>query len=95
MTVREGRTTKPLYEPDADLTAALQPYEDATWNEYMLKPIGTASDNFTASGLGTAPSAFVDLVNKVQIWALMTAPARTPPTTRPTISPLSCPSPLR
>ena len=68
MTVREGRTTKPLYEPDADLTAALQPYEDATWNEYMLKPIGTASDNFTASGLGTAPSAFVDLVNKVQIW---------------------------
>ena len=49
MTVREGRTTKPLYEPDADLTAALQPYEDATWNEYMLKPIGTASDNLTAS----------------------------------------------
>lgn len=68
MTVREGRTTKPLYEPEPELTAALQPYEDATWNEYMLKPIGTASDNFTASGLGTAPSAFVDLVNKVQIW---------------------------
>lgn len=47
MTVREGRTTKPLYEPEPELTAALQPYEDATWNEYMLKPIGTASDNFT------------------------------------------------
>lgn len=68
MTVREGRTTKPLYEPEPELTAALQPYEDATWNEYMLQSLGTASDNFTASGLGTAPSAFVDLVNKVQIW---------------------------
>ena len=57
-----------LYEPDAELVAALQPYEDATWNDYMLQPIGKASDNFTASGLGTAPSAFVDLVNQVQIW---------------------------
>ena len=56
------------YEPDAELVAALQPYEDATWNDYMLQPIGKASDNFTASGLGTAPSAFVDLVNQVQIW---------------------------
>ena len=34
----------------------------------MLKPIGKASGDFTASGLGTAPSAFVDLVNQVQIW---------------------------
>ncbi len=57
-----------LYEPDAELVAALQPYEDATWNDYMLQPIGKASGNFTASGLGTAPSAFVDLVNQVQIW---------------------------
>ncbi len=57
-----------LYEPDAELVAALQPYEDATWNDYMLESIGTASGNFTASGLGTGPSAFVDLINQVQIW---------------------------
>ncbi len=57
-----------LYEPDAELVAALQPYEDATWSEYMLQPIGSASGNFTASNLGTAPSAFVDLVNQAQIW---------------------------
>ena len=57
-----------LYEPDAELVAALQPYEDATWTEYMLQPIGTASGDFTASGLGTGPSAFVDLVNQAQIW---------------------------
>lgn len=68
MTKREGRVTEALYEPDADITAALQPYETATWNDYMLKPIGKASGDFTASGLGTAPSAFVDLVNQVQIW---------------------------
>lgn len=59
---------KPVYEPDADLVAALQPYETETWENYMLQPIGKAGGNFTAADLGTAPSAFVDLVNKVQIW---------------------------
>ncbi len=59
---------KPVYEPDAELVAALQPYETATWEDYMLQPIGKAGGDFTSANLGTAPSAFVDLVNKVQIW---------------------------
>ena len=55
----------PLYEVDPDLEAALKPYETATWQDYMLQPIGKATGNFTAANLGTAPSAFVDLVNKI------------------------------
>ena len=39
MTVREGRTTKPLYEPEPELTAALQPYEDATWNVDLVNKV--------------------------------------------------------
>ncbi len=64
----ENRKWQPNYEVDAELEAALKPYEEATWNEYMLKPIGKASGNFSASNLGGAPSAFVELVNKVQTW---------------------------
>ena len=56
------------YPIDETLEAALRPYEEAAWDEYMLQPIGKATGNFTAANLGTAPSAFVDLVNKVQIW---------------------------
>lgn len=56
------------YALDEDLVSVLQPYEDATWNDYMLQPIGTASGDFPADGLGTAPSAFMDLINQVQIW---------------------------
>ena len=68
MSKREGNTTVAKYDADSTLKAALEPYENATWNEYMLKPIGSASGNFSAKNLGTAPSAFVDLVNKVQTW---------------------------
>ncbi len=68
MTTREGGQQKPLYEVDPDLEAALKPYETATWQDYMLQPIGKATGDFSAANLGTAPSAFVDLVNKVQIW---------------------------
>ena len=64
----ENRKWQPLYEVDPDLEAALKPYETATWQDYMLQPIGKATGNFSAANLGTAPSAFVDLVNKVQIW---------------------------
>lgn len=56
------------YAIDENLAAMLQPYEDAAWNDYMLQPIGAASGDFPAADLGFAPSAFVDLVNKVQIW---------------------------
>lgn len=56
------------YPVDATLEAALKPYEEAAWNEYMLQPIGEAAGDFPASGLGTAPSAFMDLINQVQIW---------------------------
>ena len=53
---------------NADFISTMQSYETATWNDYMLQPIGTASADFTASNLGTAPSAFMDLINKVQLW---------------------------
>ena len=56
------------YEADAALTAMLKPYEDATWNDYMLQPIGKASANYSAANLGLAPSAFMDLINTVQLW---------------------------
>ena len=57
-----------VYEIDTDLEAVLQPYEEATWNEYMLQPIGTASGDFPAANLGSAPSAFMDLINQVQLY---------------------------
>ena len=55
------------YAIDAELEALLKPYEEAAWNEYMLQPIGTASGDFSAKGLGDAPSAFMDLINQVQL----------------------------
>ncbi len=58
----------PNYEVDTELEAALKPYEEATWKDYMLKPIGNASGDFTSANLGGGPSAFVELVNKVQLW---------------------------
>ena len=64
----ENRVWHANYEVDADLEAALKPYEEATWNDYMLKSIGKATGNFSAANLGGAPSAFVELVNQVQIW---------------------------
>ena len=59
---------QPIYEADADLVAALQPYETATWEDYMLQSIGKATGNFSAADLGAGPSAFVQLVNEVQLW---------------------------
>ncbi len=56
------------YQPDEELVGVLQPYEEAAWNDYMLQPIGKASGDFSASNLSTAPSAFMDLINKVQLY---------------------------
>lgn len=53
---------------DEDLKGALQPYEDRTW-EYLDQPLGTAAGDFSANDLALAPSAFMDLVNKVQLEA--------------------------
>ena len=55
------------YAIDAELEGILKPYEEAAWNDYMLQPIGTASADFPAAGLGDAPSAFMDLINRVQL----------------------------
>lgn len=55
------------YALDEELVDILKPYEDAAWNDYMLQSIGTASGDFSASGLGDAPSAFMDLINRVQL----------------------------
>lgn len=52
---------------DATVTV-LQPYEKTVWKSYMLTKIGEASADFTASGLGSGPSAFMDLINTVQLW---------------------------
>ncbi len=63
-----GRPSYTLnYQPDEELVEILKPYEEATWNDYMLQPIGTASGDFPAADLGTAPSAFMDLINEVQL----------------------------
>ena len=64
----ENRKWSANYEADPEILAAMQAYETATWNDYMLQPIGKATGDFTAADLGAGPSAFVDLVNKVQIW---------------------------
>ena len=56
------------YALDEELVNILKPYEEATWNDYMLQPIGTASGDFSAKGLGDAPSAFMDLINQVQLY---------------------------
>ena len=55
------------YAVDEELEGILKPYEEAAWNDYMLQPIGTASGDFSAQGLGDAPSAFMDLINRVQL----------------------------
>ena len=52
---------------DEELVNLLKPYEEAAWNDYMLQPIGTASGDFSAQGLGDGPSAFMDLINQVQL----------------------------
>ena len=52
---------------DTELAEILKPYEETTWKDYMLKVIGKATGDYPAAKLGEAPSAFMDLVNKVQI----------------------------
>lgn len=58
----------PKYDVDPEMEALMAPYETATWNDYMLQPIGTATGDFPSANLGSAPSAFMDLVNQVQMW---------------------------
>jgi len=55
------------YAIDTELEAILKPYEEAAWNEYMLQVIGTASGDFSAKDMCIAPSAFMDLINRVQL----------------------------
>ena len=43
------------YKIDEDLASVLKPYEDATWNDYMLDVIGQSKGDYPASNLGTAP----------------------------------------
>ena len=56
------------YPVDEDLADLLKPYETETWENYMLQPIGKALGDYPAKDLGTAPSAFMDLINTVQTW---------------------------
>ena len=67
MTQRVSGKTVPSYDIDQELDQILKPYEEATWKDYMLQVIGQSNGDYSASGLGTAPSAFMDLVNRVQI----------------------------
>ena len=67
MTQKVSGKTVPCYDIDPELGQILKPYEEATWNDYMLQVIGKSNGNYSAAGLGTAPSAFMDLVNRVQI----------------------------
>lgn len=53
---------------DADLEGILKPYETEVWEKYMNVVIGKANGDYSAANLGTAPSAFMDLINQVQIW---------------------------
>ena len=56
------------YPIDQELADLLKPYEIDTWENYMLQPIGKALGDYPAANLGTAPSAFMDLINTVQTW---------------------------
>ena len=67
MTQKVSGKTEPCYDIDQELGQILKPYEEATWKDYMLQVIGQSNGDYSAAGLGTAPSAFMDLVNRVQI----------------------------
>ena len=84
------------YRIDEDLAAVLKPYEDTTWDEYMLQKIGEASADFSAANLGTAPSAFMDLINTVQLWGAYDRTGENTPddTTDDTMAQLSISAPL-
>lgn len=55
------------YPADMEMAATLAPYEIHAWQDYMQESIGTAAGDYTALNLGTQPSAFMDLVNKIQM----------------------------
>lgn len=57
------------YTVDTELEAALAPYEETVWDEYLNEVIGVASEDFAAPGGMTEPNAFLDLVNRVQLEA--------------------------
>ncbi len=83
-------------ELDEELVEALQPYEDAVWEEYMNVKIGEASGDFSAEDLGTAPSAFMDLINTVQLWGAYDRTGENTPETESdnTMAQLSISAPL-
>lgn len=56
------------YTNDTALSDLLKPYETEVWEKYMNVEIGTANGDYPAANLGTAPSAFMDLINQVQLW---------------------------
>ena len=66
-TIKAENVNMSNYAIDAELEAILKPYEEAAWNEYMLQVIGTASGDFSAKDMCIAPSAFMDLINRVQL----------------------------
>ncbi len=84
------------YPLDENLVSILQPYEDATWNDYMKEKIGEASGDFPSANLGTAPSAFVDLINDVQRWGAYDRTGKNTPDDKSddTIAQLSITAPL-
>lgn len=55
------------YPVDMDTAVELASYETHAWNDYMNETIGVATGDYSALNLGTAPSAFMDLVNEIQI----------------------------
>ena len=57
-----------MLDPDPELVKLIQPCEDAVWNDYMMIKIGEAAEDYPAADLGTKPSAFMDLINTVQLW---------------------------
>ena len=67
MTKKVSGKTVASYDIDQELDQILKPYEETTWKDYMLQVIGRANGDYPAAVLGSAPSAFMDLINRVQI----------------------------
>ncbi|MCL2694806.1 MAG: 5'-nucleotidase C-terminal domain-containing protein [Clostridiales bacterium] len=51
--------------PNAALVTALQPYEDAVWEDYLLAPVGEAAAAFPSPNM-KGPNAFIDMLQKIQ-----------------------------
>ncbi len=67
-TIKAENVKLESYKLDDSLAALLKPYEEEVWKKYMNVQIGKANGDFPAAGLGDAPSAFMDLINQVQLW---------------------------